>query len=416
MSSTQETPPQDKIKQKQSSRRKSVKELSVSQIKSDEIVAQSSLSTAEEVTIEEEPKETIESKDVEEGIVAPSNKQHEALTSLMQSEDLLRREHIDEGLDDLPGRTDEEANAQGFDELQMSVLALKDLVLQRRELNERHKVKRVLARVLEKDRIELEDRIDIIENYDSIIKEQESLIKQCTEERELSKENLADASAKLNKAQELLQELLGEHKQELEPYNHDFEKIRDLANQAKNDERRYRFKLNDAETEYERALEYGEPPLPQSYFDQIQFNYEEARHRSTVYRNQMLEVKDYIRAIKASFEENIAPLRSVINDLNEIINELKSKIALLSEEISSAKKRQAYCESIFSNPEDIKKMNKEIQNAELTLEALKDENIILKEMLDESVERSKNAKYAFLLVVVALVFIVVLISVMLSLH
>ncbi len=409
MSSTNETSQQTEKEPKKSSRRKSVKDLAASKpqfLKTNDKPE----NQTEEVVDDEELVET------KEEVVAPENVRHKELTNLMESEDLLCREHIDEGLDELPGRTDEEANAQGFDELQMSVLALKDAVLQRRELIERRKVKAELTRVLEKDRIELADRIDIIENYDSIIEEQDSIIEQCTKERELAKENLADASVKLDKAQDLLKELLNEHQQELEPYNKDLEKIRELANQAKNNERICRTKLNAAETEHERALEYGETPIPQAHIDQLRSIYEEARQISSMYRNQIYEVQNYKKAIKASFEENIAPLRAVINDLEEIIKELKAKIAILGEEISSARKRKLYCESIYKNPDDTKKMNEEIQNAELTLEALKDENIILKEMLEESVERSKKAKYAFLLVIGALIFIIILISIMLSLH
>ena len=94
-------------------------------------------------------------------------------------------------------------------------------------------------------------------------------------------------------------------------------------------------------------------------------------------------------------------------DLNKQAESLKDNITRLGEEISAARKRRQYCDTVYQYPDETTKMRREVEEAELTARRMDAENRRLRSQLEQSKQKAKKAKIALgIVIVIVIVFIV----------
>ena len=305
------------------------------------------------------------------------------------------------------GLTDEEATAQGMDDIQMSILALKDSIGQGRELKEREKEREELAEALEADHVELADREDILANYQALVAEQDAIVDGCTQKREAAKSELSQLTVALEQAQGELEYLREQHAQLLQPIEGDLGRARAAADQAKNDERSRKSELNAAEAELRKANEADANTMEVARHQQVQAAYEEARVRSEQAKEQLAQVQKAYDEAKQRAEQAQGPLERNIADYNNRMAALKEDIAELGDNISAAMNRRQYCDTVYQYPDETAKMRAEIEQAEVVARQMDDENAVLREQLAQSKQKARKAKVAIAVVIVIIVVIVV---------
>ena len=310
------------------------------------------------------------------------------------------------------GLTDEEIAEQGMDEMQMSILALKDSIGQGRELKAREKEREELAEALELDHEELADRENILANYQSLVAEQDAIINQCTQEREARKAELSQTNAQLDETEEALDRMRAYHEQQLQPIEGELGRVKALADRAKNDERSRKSELNSAEAELRRADDSDPNTMALALHRQAQEDYEQARKTSERAKEQLAEVQRSYDDAKSQIEQAEAPMQRSIEELNTRIEQLKETINDLGEKISVATKRRQYCDNVFRYPDETAKMRVEVESAEEAARQMDAENDALRARLETSKKKAMKAKIAIgIIIAIVVVFIITLVVV-----
>ena len=305
------------------------------------------------------------------------------------------------------GLTEEEATAQGMDDIQLSILALKDSIGQGRELKEREKERKELAEALEADHIELADREDILANYHTIVAEQDAIIDECTQKREAAKNELSQLTVSLEQTQAQLEALREEQAQQLQPIESDLGRARAAADQAKNDERSRKSEMSAAESELRKANDADGNMMEVARYQQVQNAYDEARARSEQAKERLAEVQKAYDEAKQRAEQAQGPLERNIADLNKRMESLKESISSLGEELSAARNRRQYCDTVYQYPNETALMRSEIEQAEALARQMDAENDMLREQLAQSKKKAFKAKVAIAIVIVIIIVIIV---------
>lgn len=304
------------------------------------------------------------------------------------------------------GLSEEEATAKGMDDVQMSFLALKDSIGQGRELKAREKELDEFAQQLDDDREELADREDILNNYQVIVTDLDNVIAQHTEQRDARKAELADITANLNETTEALERMREYHDGQMDPFEKNLGRARANADQAKNDERSRKSELNAAESELKRASSGDDITMAEARLEQVKEAYSEASARSESAKEALDEAQRAYDDAISQVEQAEAPLEHSIEDLQKQADELKESINRLGEDISVARKRRQYCDTVYQYPEETAKLRDNVRDGEekmLQLDAEADE---LRERLSQSKEQSKKAKLAIVIVAIIIVVII----------
>lgn len=305
------------------------------------------------------------------------------------------------------GLTDEEATSQGMDEMQMSILALKDSIGQGRELKEREKEREELAEALEADHIELADRENILANYQSIIAEQDALIAERTQRRDAAKAELSQLTMAVEQAQAELSAMREQHAAQLQPLETDLGRARAAADQAKNDERSRKSELNAAESELRKSGDSDANTMAVARHVQVKAAYDEARMRSEQAKEQLSQIQRAYDEAKQRSEQSQGPLERTIEDYENRMASLKESVSSLGEEISAALNRRQYCDTVYQFPDETAMMRSEIEQAEALARQMDAENDALREQLAESKQKARKAKVAIGLVIVIVIVIII---------
>ena len=325
-------------------------------------------------------------------------------------------EGFEEGADyNVGGITEEEATAQGIDEVQMSFLALKDSIGQGRELKAREKELDDFAQQLNADREELADREDILANYQVLVTDLDNVIAQHTEEREDLKAQLANVTANLEGITESLERMREYHDGQMDPFEKNLGRARAYADQAKNDERSRKSELNAAESEVKRAGSGEEGNMASARLEQVQIAYDEASARSEKAKHALDEAQRAYDDAIAQVEQAEAPLERSIEDLEKQAEDLKADIAALGEDISIARRRRQYCDTVYQYPDETAKLRETVRADEEKMLELGVEADDLRDRLTQSKEQSKKAKIA-IGVLIAIIVIVIILVVFLTTH
>ena len=313
--------------------------------------------------------------------------------------------------ENLADRRGGDADASQLDEVQSSFLALKDSIGQGRELKARERDREELRERIKKDREELADRENIIANYQSVVGEQDAIIAQNTQQREMRKAELARVSAEASEAQDALERMRDYHDQQLNPLETELGRARATAEQAKNDERSRKAELNAAEKEAERA-EGGDSKVASAKVQVFEDAYNEAVARSNAAKELLDQTQKAYDDACAQVEQAEAPLERSIDDMNSQIEELKESINRLGDSISAATKRRQYCDSVYQYPDETAKLRQSVESDEALARQMDTENKELRGRLAESKKKAKTAKIAIgaviaIVVIMIIAFIVV---------
>ena len=300
-----------------------------------------------------------------------------------------------------------EAEPQAMDEIQMSILALKDSIGQGRELKEREKEREELAEALEADYIELADREDILKNYQRIVAEQDAIVADCTQKRDAAKAQIAQLTAGVEQAQAQLDALREQHAMQLQPIESDLGRARAAADQAKNDERSRKSELGAAESELRKAAEGDANTMAAARHQLVQDAYDEAVARSNQAKERLAQVQKAYDDAKQRAEQAQGPLTRNIEDMNAQIEALKEQVNGLGDEISVARNRRQYCDAVYQYPDETAKMRAEVQEAEELARQMDEENDALREQLADSRRKARTAKIAIAVVIILIIIIVV---------
>lgn len=305
------------------------------------------------------------------------------------------------------GLSEEEAEEQAVDEFQMSILALKDSIDQGRELKEREKVREELAEALKADHVELADRENILANYQTLVAEQDAIIAQGTERREASKNELSQVTVALEQVQAELEALRAQHAEALQPIEGDLGRARAAADQAKNDERSRKSELNAAEAELRRADETAANTMAVAQHQQSKAAYEEAHARSDQAKEYLAQVQKAYDEAKQRMAQAEGPLERNVQELSQRAESLKETINQLGDEVSTARNRRQYCDTVYQYPDETAKIRSEVEQAESLARKMDVDNRALRQKLAESKRKARSAKIAIaILIVIIVVFIV----------
>ena len=308
------------------------------------------------------------------------------------------------------GMSDDEASSLGMDDVQMSFLALKDSIGQGRELKAREKELDEFAQQLDADREELTDREDILENYQILVTDQDNIIAQQSQQRDARKAELAEVTAKLEETTEALNRMRDYHDGQMEPFETNLGRARAYADQAKNDERSRKSELSAAESELKRAETGDDINMATARHEQVKAAFDEARTRSEAAKEQLAQAQRAYDDAMAQVEQAEAPLERSIEDLEKQSDELKESISRLGEDISIARKRRQYCDSVYQYPEETAKLRERVRSDEQKMLELDAEADDLRDRLSQSKEQSKKAKIA-IGVVIAVIIIIIIVAV-----
>ena len=320
-------------------------------------------------------------------------------------------ERYEEAADDynIGGITEEEANAQGIDEVQMSFLALKDSIGQGRELKAREKELDEFAAQIDADKEELADREDILENYQVLVTDLDNVITQHTNDREALKMELSQVTAKLDETSEALERMREYHDGQMDPFEKNLGRARAYADQAKNDERSRKSELNAAESEVKRAGSGDEATMASARLEQVQVAFDEASARSEKAKRALEEAQRAYDDAIAQVEQAESPLEHTIEDLEKQADDLKADISELGEEISTARRRRQYCETVYQYPDETAKLRERVLADEQRMIELDEEAEELRDRLSQSKEQSKKAKIAIVALIVVIIVIIILV-------
>ena len=321
----------------------------------------------------------------------------------------LMEDEADEGATGAAGAS---AAVQGMDEMQMSILALKDSIDQGRELKAREKELQELRDALDADYEELADRDNILANYQTLVAEQDAIIEENTRQRTVQKQELAQVTAAIDSTQDQLDQVREQHSLRMQPLEKDLGRVQASADQAKNDERSRKSELNAAESELRRANEADANTMAIARHQQAEAAYSEARRRSEQTKAQLAEVQQAYDDAKQQAEQAISPLELNLEDLNKQADALKDSIGKLGEEISLARKRRQYCDTVYQYPDETAKMHREVEEAEAAAQSMDEKNSTLRGQLAESKKKAKKAKIAIgIVIAIIVVFIITFIVV-----
>lgn len=298
---------------------------------------------------------------------------------------------------------------QGANDVQTSFAALRDSMGQSRELKAREKELEEFRVQLELETEELADREEILANYDAIITEQDRIIAESTAARDDYKNELAQVMDDAEQISEELEEMRARNDDDLEPLQSELGRARAVADQAKNDERSRKSELNAAEAEVRRAGTGQDAVMAQARYDSVRQSHEKAAAASERAQGMLDEVQRAYDDAIAQIEQMETPLKHALEDLAQSEEELKELIAQLGEDISAAKKRRQYCESVHLYPEETAKLRKTVTADEKELYEMKLDYDELNSLLQENKSRARKAKLALGAgIAVVIVFIVVL--------
>ena len=309
------------------------------------------------------------------------------------------------------GLSEEQATAQGIDDVQMSFLALKDSIGQGRELKAREKELDEFADKLDADREELADREDILANYQVIVSDLDNVIAQHSEQRDARKAELAQVTAELEETTEALDRMREYHDGQMDPFEKNLGRARAFADQAKNDERSRKSELNAAEAELKRASSNDDTTMANARLDQVQAAYDEACARSEAAKEQLDQAQAAYDDAISQVEQAETPLEHSIESLQKQSEELKDSINRLGEEISVSRKRRQYCDTVYQYPDETAKLRDSVRADEEKMLKLDAEADDLRDRLTQSKEQSKKAKIAIGIAVVVIIIIIVLLFV-----
>lgn len=315
---------------------------------------------------------------------------------------------------DIGGISEEEANARGMDDVQMSFLALKDSIGQGRELKAREKELDEFAAKLDDDKEELADREDILANYQVLVTDLDNVIAQHTEQREARKSELADITAQLEETTEALQRMREYHDGQMDPFEKNLGRARASADQAKNDERSRKSELSAAESELKRASTGDDTTMASARLEQVQAAYDEARARSEAAKEALDQAQRAYDDAIGQVEQAEAPLEHTIEDCEKQAEELKESINRLGEDISIARKRRQYCDTVYQYPEETAKLRDSVRADEQKMIELDTEADDLRNRLAQSKQQSKKAKIAIGVLIVLVIAIIVAVIVVLN--
>ena len=308
------------------------------------------------------------------------------------------------------GIDDAEATSMGMDDVQMSFLALKDSIGQGRELKAREKELDEFAQQLDADREELADREDILANYQVMVTDLDNVIAQQTQQRDARKAELAEVTANLDETTEALNRMRDYHDGQMEPFETNLGRARAFADQAKNDERSRKSELSAAESELKRSEAGDDTTMATARLEQVKIAFDEARSRSETAKEQLDQAQRAYDDAMAQVEQAEAPLEHTIEDLEKQSDELKESINRLGEDISVARKRRQYCDSVYQYPEETAKLRDHVRADEEKMIELDAEADELRDRLSQSKEQSKKAKIA-IGAVIAIIIIIILVVV-----
>lgn len=303
-----------------------------------------------------------------------------------------------------------EVEEDSLEEMQSSFAALRDSIGQGRELKARERDREELGERIKADREELADRENILQNYQSVVAEQDAIIMQNTQQRDARKAELSRISADLAEAQDALDRMKDYHDQQLIPIENELGRARANAERTKNDERSRKAELSAAEKEADRA-EGGDSNVASAKVDMLQQAYDDAVRRSNDAKEVLDQVqKDYDDAV-AQVEQAESPLERSIEDMNAQIEDLKESINRLGETISSASKRRQYCDSVYQYPDETAKLRQAIEDDESLARQMDVDNDDLRNLLEANKKRAKTAKIAIGAAIAIVVIIIIAIIV-----
>ena len=305
------------------------------------------------------------------------------------------------------GYTDEEAAAQGMDEMQMSILALKDSIGQGRELKEREKEREELAEALKADHLELSDREAILSNYHELVAAQDAIIADCTQRRDAAKAELAQLTMSLEQTQAQLESVREQHAAQMQPIESDLGRARAAADQAKNDERSRKSELNAAESELRKASDSEANTMAVARHQQVKAAYDEARARSEQAKEYLAQVQKAYDDAKRRSEQASGPLERNIADMKNRMEAIKKDIEDLGEKLSAATNRRQYCDTVYQYPDETAKMRAEVEQAEALARQMDAENEALRSQYTQSKKKATKAKIAIGVVIVIIIVIIV---------
>ena len=302
--------------------------------------------------------------------------------------------------------SEEEATAQGMDSMQMSIAALRDSIGQGRELKAREKDYDELSEALAADHEELADRDYILENYAQVVGEQDAIIAEHTQRRDAAKAEFSQLSAQLSETTDALARMRDYHATQMKPLETDLGQTRATAEQAKNDERSRKSELNAAESELRRANDNDANTMAIAKHQQVQAAYDEAHKRSDQAKDMLAQVQRAYDDAREQAAQAEGPLERQIEDLENRTARLKEEISQHGEEISAARKRRQYCDTVYQYPEETARMHAEVVAAEKAARQMDAENEVLRAQLADSKQKSKLAKIAIAVVIVLIIVIV----------
>ena len=307
----------------------------------------------------------------------------------------------------LSGESEAEAESQ-MEGMQMSFAALRDSMSQGRELKARERDREELEERLVADREELADRENILANYRQLVYEQDAIISQNTQQRDMHKNELAQITAELEEASEALDRMREYHDGQLEPLETTLGRARANAERAKNDERSRKGELSAAEKEASKA-EGGDVTVAAAKVKVFEEAYDEAVARSNSAKEYLDQAQKAYDDLRQQVEQAEAPLERSIDDMNAKIDELKASIDRLGETISVARKRRQYCDSVYQYPDETAKLRSAVEADEQLARQMDAETDELRDQLAESKQKAKTAKIAIGAIIAVIVIIIVVI-------
>ncbi len=306
-----------------------------------------------------------------------------------------------------------EAEPGDYNDVSHSFAALRSSIGQSRELKARERELEEFRTQLRLDREELADRQSILNDYESLVAQQDKIIREATEIREEDKAELAAIAQEIEDTEAELAELQEYHNQQMQPLETELGRAKASVEQAKNDERSRKSELNAAETELRRAGTGGDATMLQAKVDQIHEAYEKAKDISAQAADILKEVQRIYDDAADQIQQTEGPLERSIQDLEQHEADLKERIADLGEDISVARKRRQYCDAVYQYPDETAKLQRTVEEDDAELKAMEEDYRELEGLLAQSKANARKAKVAIGLVIAIIVIFVVALAVIL---
>lgn len=289
-----------------------------------------------------------------------------------------------------------EEYGDSFAALGTAILEAHDLKKKRRALDEYNKT-------LETLKLAYADRVDIAENYDSIVAEQERVKTSTLASISDCEAKSRSIDAQIAEANDELANLKRAQDEAIKPYEDELNRRDAMLRSAKDEYKQVRSQRDSLDL-FDESHEAGEldSGVHDQIVDDVESKYEAAKEARRAAQ----------KSLDAQVKSNKADQKVILDAIKKLNNE-KGKIAKQAAELQTrvdkANERIAFCKHVIEHPEQTQAMRERIAENEKTSANMAEQISQLSEVHSKSVLASSKARTVVIVAAVAIVIVAILV-------